>query len=93
MQILTLCADVDLFYFCSFILKKNHSFVEKGNSSENVFILEKEVDGIAIDDIRNLEDVSAPLFIDEECRNLIIVNDGGELSRNIDQRKKLDVLQ
>ena len=88
-----MCADIDLFYFCSFIFKKNHGFVEKGNSSENVFILEKELDGIAIDDIRNLEDASALVFIDEECRNLIVVNDGGELSRNIDQRKKLDVLQ
>ena len=86
-------ADIDLFYFCSFIFKKNDGFVEKGNSSENVFILEKQLDGIAIDDIRNLEDASALVFIDEECRNLIVVNDGGELSRNIDQRKKLDVLQ
>ena len=32
------------------------------------------------------------MFIDEECGNLIVVNDGGELTENISQ-KKTDVLQ
>ena len=31
-------------------------------------------------------------FMDEECENLIVVNDGGELTENISQ-KKADVLQ
>ena len=52
------------FIFVVLFSKKYHGFVEKGNSSENVFILEKELDGIAIDDIRNLEDTSGHLFID-----------------------------
>ena len=30
-----------------------------------------------------LEDSHTFVFIDEECENLIIVNDGGELTRNI----------
>ena len=46
-----------------------------------------------IDDIRNLEDSPGFVFIDEECQNLIVVNDGGELARNIKQKKKSDVLQ
>ena len=29
----------------------------------------------------------------EECGNLIVVNDGGELIRNINEKKKSDVLQ
>ena len=33
------------------------------------------------------------MFIDEECENLIVVNDGGELPRNINQKKKSEVLQ
>ena len=33
------------------------------------------------------------MFIDEECGNLTAVKDGGELARNINQKKKFDVLQ
>ena len=33
------------------------------------------------------------MFIDEECGNLKEANDGGELTRNINQKKKSDVLQ
>ena len=32
-----------------------------------------------MDDIGNIEDSSRLAFIDEECRNLIVVHDGGEL--------------
>ena len=28
------------------------------------------------------------VFINEECENLIVVNDGGELTRNTNQKKK-----
>ena len=30
------------------------------------------------------------MFINEECGNLKVVNDGGELARDIDQKKKSD---
>ena len=33
------------------------------------------------------------MFINEECGNLKVVNDGGELARDIDQKKKSDVSQ
>ena len=64
----------------------------KSNSSEKKFIVGEELDCIDIDDIGNLEDSPRLVFINEECGNLIVVNDGGELTENISQ-KKADVLQ
>ena len=43
-------------------------------------IVEEELDCIDIDDIGNLEDSPRLVFINEEFRNLIVVNDGGELT-------------
>ena len=42
-----------------------------------------------------LETENSPrlVLVDEECGNLIVVNGGGELTRNINQKKKSDVLQ
>ena len=56
-------------------------------------IVEEGLDDIYIDDIGNLEDSPGLVFIDEECENLIVVNDGGKLPRNINQKKKSEVLQ
>ena len=56
-------------------------------------IVKEELDCIDIDIIWNLEDSPRLVFIDEECGNLVVVNDGGELTRNINQKKKSDVLQ
>ena len=39
--------------------------------------LKKTLDGIDINEIGNLEDSPRFVFIDEECENLIVVNDGG----------------
>ena len=61
--------------------------MREDNPSEKVVIIEEGLDGIDIDDIGNLEDSQRLLFIDEECENLIEVNDGGELTRNINQKK------
>ena len=80
-------ADIDLFYFSSFIFLKNHGFSQESNSSEKVVIVEEELDGIDTDNIGNLKDSPRLVFIDEECENLIVVNDGGELTRNINQKK------
>ena len=46
------------------------------------FVVEEELNRIDKDDIGNLEDLPRFVFIDEECRNLKIVTDGGELTRN-----------
>ena len=45
----------------------------------------EELDYIDIDDIGNIEDPPRLLFIDEECRNLIVVH--------INEKKRSDVLQ
>ena len=77
-----------MFHFFSIIY---YGFVKKTTLQKNV-ILEKELDCIDRDDIGNLEDSPRLLFIDEECGNLIVVNDGEERTGNISQ-KKSDVLQ
>ena len=86
-------ANIDLFYFSSFIFKKNHSFNVEGNPSKNVVIVEEELDGTDIDDFGNLEDSPRLVLIDDEYVNLTAVNDGRELTRNINQKKESDVLQ
>ena len=55
-------------------------------------MVEEELDGIHIDDIGNIENLLRIVLMNEECRNLKVVNDR-ELSRNISQMKKSDVLQ
>ena len=57
------------------------------------YFQKNQLDCIDIEDIENLEDSPRLVFIDEECGNLIVVNDGAELTRNINQMKKSDVLQ
>ena len=49
-------------------------------------MVEKELDCIDIDGTRNLEDSPRLVFTNEECGNLIGVNDGGELTENISQK-------
>ena len=82
-----------MFYFSGFIFKKNHGFIEKGNPSQKNAIVEEELDCIDIDDIGNLKDLTRLLFIGIECGNIIVVDDVEELTRNINQKKKSNVLQ
>ena len=57
-------------------------------------IVEEELNGTDIDNIGNVEDYSPKVvFIDEECGNLIVVNDGEEFTKYMNQKKKSDVLQ
>ena len=56
-------------------------------------IFEEVLYGIDTDDIGNLEDSPRLAFIDEECENLIVVNDVWELTRNINRKKKSEDLQ
>ena len=51
------------------------------------------VEELNIDDIGNFQDSPRLVFTDEECGNLKVVNDGGELTRNIKQNKKSIALQ
>ena len=83
-----------MFYFFSLVFKKkNHSFIQEGNLSEKVAILEEELDGIDINENGNLEDSPRLVLFDEECGNLIVDNNGGELTRNINQKKRPGALQ
>ena len=56
-------------------------------------MVEEELNCVDIDEIGDLENLPRFVFIDEECGNLKVVNDGGELTRNINQKKKSDVSQ
>ena len=67
--------------------------IEKDNPSENIVLVEEELDVINKDDIVNLKDLLRLVLINEECWNPKVVVDGGDLTRNINQKKKLDVLQ
>ena len=48
---------------------------------------EKAVDGIDVNEIGNLEDSPRFVFIHEECENLVVLNDAGEHTRNINQKR------
>ena len=64
----------------------------KDNPVEKVVIDEEEPDVIEIDGILNLQNPPKTVFIDQECCNLKVIVDGGELIRNIN-KKKPDILQ
>ena len=72
-RLLQRVAFLVLYYF-----QKYYGFVKKSNSSEKNVIVEKELHCIGTDDIGNLEDSPRFVFIDDECGNLIVANDGGE---------------
>ena len=55
--------------------------------------LVEKLDGTDVYDIGNFEDLPILVFIDEECENPIVISDSGEFTRNINQKKKSDVLQ
>ena len=79
----TTFTEFDLFHFSSFFFQKTGAFIEEDNPSEKNVIVEEGLDGIDIDDIGNLEDSPKLVFIDEECENLIVADDSGELTRKI----------
>ena len=78
-------AEFDLFEY----FQKTRAFIEDNLSEKNV-IVEEGLDDIDIDDIGSLEDSRWLVFIDEECENLIVVVDVGELPRNVNQRQIQD---
>ena len=48
-------------------------------------IVNEELDGIDLDSIENVENLLRIVFIDEECGNLKVFIDDGELTRNINK--------
>ena len=74
------------------LFSKKLRFRSKKELFRKIVIFGEELDYIDIDDIGNLEDSPRLVFINEECGNLIVVNDGGELTENISQNNS-EVLQ
>ena len=79
--------------FIFLVLFSNHGLIEEDHPSEKILIVEEEINGVSTDDFGNIEDLSRLKFIDEQCGNLKVINDDGELTRNINQKKKLEVFQ
>ena len=81
------------FTFLVLFSQKNHGFIKVNKLSEKVVIPEEELNHFDVDGIENLEGSPRFAFINEECGNLKVVNDGGELAKDINQKKKSDVSQ
>ena len=67
-------------------LRKSVAYKKKG-------VAEEELVCIDMNDIVNLDDLSKLVFMDEECWNLKVINNGGNLTRNMNQKTKSDNLQ
>ena len=71
----------------------DHVFTEsEDNPSEKVVVVNKELDGIEIDGIENLEDLPRLVFTDEECGNLKVFVEVGALIKNVNKKEKPDGL-
>ena len=69
------------FIFLFLNSKKSHGFTEEGNPpSDKAVAAWGNLDGIYIDDIGNFVDSPRLVFIDEECGNLLRVNQSEELA-------------
>ena len=79
-----------IFYF---YFQKKSRFHLRRQAFRNTLIAEEELNGTGIDEIGNLEDLPRFVLVNEECRNLEVVHDCGELTKNINQKKKSDVSQ
>ena len=79
--------------FLSFYFQGSYLLIEEDNPPEKIAIDKEELDGIDIDSIANLEDLLIIGFIHEECVNLKVFVDWGELTRNINKKKKAGILQ
>ena len=69
-----------LFFYFYFQKKKQkkHGFIEEDKPSENIAIVEEELNRFDIDGIENLENLPRFVFINKECGNLKVVNDDEE---------------
>ena len=81
------------FIFLVLFSNRSRFYSRKQPFRKSCYSSERTIDGIEKNDIGNFEDSASFMFIDEECQNLIVVNDGGELTRNIDHKKKSGVSQ
>ena len=80
--------EISKFYFRG----KSRFHWRRNPSIKQSFTVEEELDGIDIDGIGSLMDLSGLMFIHEECENLEEVVDNEELTRNNDRKRKSEVL-
>ena len=78
----------EFFHVSSFIFEEYHVLIKKDNPSENLVIVEEELDIIDRYDIGNFVDLLRLLLINEECLNSEVAVDGGERASNITKLKK-----
>ena len=78
----------EFFHVSSFIFEEDHVLIQKDNPSENLVIVEEELDIIDRYDIGNFVDLLRLLLINEECLNSEVAVDGGERASNITKLKK-----
>ena len=60
---MTKFADIDLLYFSNFFSKKNVGFIEEHDPWEKLVIVDEELNGVDMDDIKNLEDSTELLVL------------------------------
>ena len=65
-------AEIDFFYYSTFIFKETQVLIEEGSTSEKIVIVEEELDCIDINNIRNSENLLKSVLIHEECGNTIM---------------------
>ena len=78
-------------FFSSYFFKKSLFHSRKLPFRKICYSWVRNIDGIDADGIGNLEDSHRFVSIDEERENLIVVNDGRERTRNINQKDKSHV--
>ena len=76
------------FIFLVLLSRRSRFYSRRQHFIISCYSWERTIDGTAVNDTENLEDSPRFVFIDEECENLKVVNDGGERPRNINQKKK-----
>ena len=84
-------SQILIFLYFQFYFQRKSRFNSRRQPFRKIIIVEEELDGNDRDDIGNLEDLLRLVLINEECWNPKVVVVGGELAKNINQKKKPDV--
>ena len=85
--------DIEFFILFWFYFQRKSDFQWRRQPLQKFVIVEEEVNDIDIVGIENLEDFPRLVFIDEECVGILKQSfDGGERTRNFNEKKKSGVL-
>ena len=83
-----------IFFIFVVLFSKNIKVEVEGDSPSNKnVVVKEELDRIDIDYTGNIENLPRIVFIYEECGNLKVFFDSGELTRIINEKKKPGILQ